>query len=99
MIKPSKGLVKKNTFVKFEKESAKMRMAGGSWTLNLDYLEKEYGWSMDRASMEDSIKQFKYITKRCTYTISAFDAVMGGFVLNLRGENKLVVPIKLWRES
>ena len=73
--------------IKKEKESAKLRMGGGSWTINLD----KYDLS--------KYEEIQYITPKCTYRISRADAVEHGFTRYLGGENKLVVPVKHWRMS
>lgn len=69
--------------VKKEKESGKLRMAGGSWTINLEELP-------------ELIDQIVYITPKHTYTINRADAFEYGFVRYFAGEKKLVVPLNHW---
>lgn len=68
---------------KKEKEKDKLRMGGGSWSINLDEINKEPS-------------SIKYITELTTYTISYADARLRGFIRVLGGEKKLIVPIKYW---
>jgi len=75
---------KSNTYHKTEDESNKMKMSGGSWTINLDRVNLP-GYTMIR-----------YTTKERIYSISVEDALKFGFNRVLRGENKLVVPITHW---
>ena len=72
-----------NTLIKREKESAKLRMAGGAWSINLD-------------DMPENVSSFEYITEKGKYTITRDDAFISGFERFMQGETKLVVPIKNW---
>ena len=73
-----------DTLYKKEKESAKLRMGGGSWSINID--------KQDLAK----IKTIIYQTEKHKYTISTKDAMEHGFVRILGGEKKLVVGLKYW---
>ena len=75
--------IKGTTLVKREKESSKLRMAGGSWTINLDHLP-------------ELVQAFQYITDKCTYTIDRTKAFDVGWILVMQGERKLVVPVEHW---
>lgn len=80
----SHGQLKGSTWVKHEKEKDKLRMGGGSWTINLDELPigataVEY-WT-DGGDM---------------YTISLSHAHDHGFIRIMGGERKLIVPLKWW---
>lgn len=72
------------TFIKKEKESGKLRMGGGSWTINLSTLPQDF----------DLIK---YITEAHQYEIKRQDAFSKGWIMRTKqNEEKLVVPIKFW---
>lgn len=77
--------ISEGTFHKYEKETGKLRLSGGSWTINLDKIDLE------------SIKSIRYITERYIYEIHSDDAKSNGYIRDFRGENKLVVPIKYWK--
>lgn len=83
----NKGALNGNVFVKKEKESGKLRMAGGSWTINI----------ADTKGLV--IEKFRYITENRTYEIPYHKAYGQGFIKSFRGEDKLVVPIKHWTIS
>jgi len=72
------------TYLKREQESQKLRIGGGSWSINLDELPP-------------TAKQIKYITEEGTYQISVDDALAHGFERMLGGERKLVVPLGKWK--
>ena len=74
------------TFVKYEKEADKLRMGGGSWSINLDTLP---------ADAEAII----YITETNKYYITLADAWTYGFSRTLGGEKKLIVPLKSWQRE
>ncbi len=73
--------------IKNEKESSKLRIGGGSWSINLD-----------KVSLS-GVSTIEYNTEKHTYTISTRDAISKGFIRFLGGEKKLVVPIKFWEVS
>lgn len=75
-----------NVLIKHEKEKDKLRMAGGSWSINLDEIRKRP-------------ETIQYITEEVTYTISYKDAYLYGFMRILGGEHKLVVLIKHWTKE
>lgn len=79
-----KQFIKDGVLTKYEKESSKLRMGGGSWTINLDQVSLE------------SLTKIVYITNRYRYSILKKGAIQHGWVKLLGGENKLVVPIKFW---
>jgi hypothetical protein len=80
-----RGTVVGRVYVKYEKESGKLRMSGGSWSINLaDINGKDF----------DSIK---YVTEKSIYEISLEDAFRSGFERVFGGENKLIVPLIKWR--
>lgn len=74
-------------FCKREDEKQKLRMAGGSWYINLDEVDVS------------KVNRICYITDKATYEISARDAVTHGFRAILGGEEKLVVPIRFWEQK
>ena len=82
----NKSYVKDGVLYKYEKESGKLRLSGGSWTINLDIINL------------DEIHRFSYITGDYIYEIQKDDALSGGFFRKFRGENKLVVPISKWKK-
>jgi len=69
---------------KYEKESSRLRMGGGSWTINLDEIGSTY------------IKNFVYETTKAIYRITQEEALAKGWESTFKGERKLVVPIKNW---
>ena len=85
-MKMNKSFINDDILYKYEKESGKLRLSGGSWTINLD-----------KQSL-DSINYIVYITSKFRYKISCEDALNKGYIRNFRGENKLIVPFKHWRK-
>ena len=79
-----KYFIKDKTLTKYEKESGKLRMSGGCWTINLTKISLE------------SFSKVVYITERYRYEIDKVWALENGFIKNFRGEDKLIVPIKYW---
>ena len=79
-----KGYVKNRVYYKYEKETGKLRMGGGSWSINLDELDL------------NNVDKIIYITHYAQYEITLPDAMMKGFMRKFKGENKLIVPIKNW---
>lgn len=79
-----KGYVKDKVYYKYEKETGKLRMGGGSWTINLDTVDIP------------NIDKIVYITSYARYEIDLITAMNKGFQHKFKGENKLIVPIKLW---
>ncbi len=75
------------TLIKHEKETGKLRMNGGSWTINLDKFPI------------DTYTKIVYITEKFRYEIDTTCALNNGFIKNFRGENKLIVPIKHWSKN
>lgn len=78
-----RGTLSDDTYTKKEDESNKLRLGGGSWTINLDELP-------------DEAQTIRYVTSLRAYAIGRDDAFEHGFVRQLGGENKLVVPLKFW---
>lgn len=78
-----RGILNGSIYEKPEDEDQKLRMAGGSWSINLDDLPADA-----------SIIQF--ITELETYTITRHKAFKTGFVRVMQGEHKLIVPLKNW---
>jgi hypothetical protein len=76
-----------DTLLKKEKENSKLRMGGGSWSINLDKQDLI------------KIKTIIYQTEKHTYTISTKDAMDHGFIRILGGEKKLVVGEKYWTKT
>tara|TARA_R110002020_G_scaffold320815_1_gene536708 strand:- start:2964 stop:3227 length:264 start_codon:yes stop_codon:yes gene_type:complete len=79
-----KYFIKDKTLTKYEKESGKLRMSGGCWTINLTKISLE------------SFNKVVYITERYRYEIDKVWALENGFIKYFGGEDKLVVPIKYW---
>lgn len=71
-------------YIKHEDEKNKLRMGGGSWTINL----KEVDLS--------TTPKIGFVTNKGVYRISAEKAIENGFERTLGGERKLVVPIEYW---
>ena len=78
-----KGYVSGKIYYKHEKEADKLRMGGGSWTINLSWIKM-------------GVEEVCYITEIGEYRISFPDAVKFGFRRIFQGEEKLVVPCKNW---
>lgn len=78
-----RGTLIDDCYTKREDESNKLRLGGGSWTINLD-------------DLPDEAQTIVYKTVSGTYVIGRADAFTHGFVRQLGGENKLVVPLKFW---
>lgn len=76
-----------DTYLKHEKEKAKLRMGGGSWSINLDKLDIS------------KIKTIIYETEAHKYTIDTNKAIDVGFIRYLGGEKKLIVPIEYWEKQ
>ena len=73
------------TYVKREKETSLLRLAGGSWTIKLDELEGK------------DIEKIRFMTDAVIYDITLEEAFAFGFERWLGGEKKLVVPVKHWK--
>ena len=79
-----KGYVKDRKYYKYEKETGRLRIGGGSWTINLNDIDLRV------------IEEIIYITAHAKYSISLDQAMEKGFQRKFKGEDKLVVPIKNW---
>ena len=82
-----RGYVDQGIYTKKEKESGKLRMGGGSWTIPIQVFDKK------------GIHTIKYLTGRYRYTIDKLEAWQNGFDRNFRGEEKVVVPLKYWKKE
>lgn len=81
-----RGTFKDGVYTKKEDESQKLRMGGGSWSINLDELPV-------------GTKIIEYITPFERYAISMEDAFKHGFTRMLGGEKKLIIPVKCWQKG
>lgn len=81
------GSVQGGIYLKKEKESGKLRMSGGSWTIKVDEVQ------------HDHIKGIVFTTSKHTYSIDKDHAFKIGFVKMLGGELKLIVPVKHWLKT
>ena len=79
-----KAFIEIRVLYKKEKESGKLKMSGGSWTINMDKFDL------------DIVDEIHYITEQYAYTIKTNDAKWNGFVKEFQGETKLIVAIKHW---
>ena len=84
----SYGKIVGNTYIKKEDEKQKLRMGGGSWSINL-------------AEISEIVKEIVFITSESKYRIDKEIAIAKGFIrpMSTNGviENKLIVPIKHWK--
>ena len=81
-----RGILKDGIYTKYEDEANKLRLGGGSWSINLEELPS-------------GTKLIEYITQSTTYVISREEANQHGFTKVLGGETKLVVPISQWHQG
>lgn len=81
----SRGKFINGTYIKNEYEKDRLRMAGGSWSINLEDI-------LDYSSIEN----VEFRTEAATYRISWERAKKHGFARTLGGEDKLVVPLEFW---
>ena len=79
-----RGQIKNKTYTKLEREKGKLRMAGGSWTINLDDVPL------------GEVDKIVYITESRRYEITREKAIEKGFEQKFKGESKLVVPERWW---
>jgi hypothetical protein len=79
-----KGTIFENTYTKNEKEKSRLRMGSGSWSIPLDWIEGK------------GVESICYITEKAKYEIDLQKALIAGWVRNMQGERKLIVPIKFW---
>lgn len=84
MDKINKGFVSGDSYYKYENEKGKLRMFGGSWSINLAFVSAD-------------VKQFIFETDKAVYVIDKDTAFKSGIRRVLGGEEKLVIPIRLWR--
>jgi len=79
-----RGYIKNRIYYKHEKESGKLRIGGGSWSINLD-----------EVTLSD-VDSFIYKTEYADYIIDRDLVLRKGFSRLFGGENKFVIPIKWW---
>ena len=77
------GQIIGDTYFKNEYEKTKLRIAGGSWTLNM-------------AELNDDVVDIVFTTQRGIYRIKYDKAKENGFYRKFQDEIKLVVPEKHW---
>lgn len=80
----SHGVTRNNIYYKQEKEKDRLRMGGGSWSINYDDVDF------------DTVEKIVLCAEKNHYIISTTKALLMGFDRTLGGERKLVVPIKYW---
>ena len=81
------GMVDSGIYIKKESEKDKLRMGGGSWTINLDEINNQ------------DIQSIVYFTDETIYRISYKNAFKKGWIKSLAGELKLIVPVKHWNKE
>lgn len=81
----SHGITRDGIYYKQEKEKDRLRMGGGSWSINYD--------DVDFSKVETIV----LCAEVNHYIISTEEALAHGFERTLGGERKLVVPIKYWK--
>lgn len=81
-----RGTLTGKIYTKNEDDNQQLHLGGESWTINLQELPGE-------------AEIIEYITPTSRYVISRQDALKYGFIRNLGGEDKLVVPLKRWQED
>ena len=81
----SHGVVRGDIYYKQENEKDRLRMGGGSWSINYDDVDF------------DIVETIVFCTDKGHYIISATKALLQGFDRILGGERKLVVPVKHWK--
>ncbi len=77
--------IDKAKLIKIEKESGKLRMGGGAWTIPMGYF-----------TQGTQVREIEYITEKAVYRISADTAIAHGFSRSFKDELKLIVPLKHW---
>lgn len=83
-----RGIFQNGIYLKVEREKTKLRMSGGSWTINRN----------DCDLTDPTLKVIRYVTELATYEITKEDALLYGFPMTFQGESKWVVPVKRWTE-
>ena len=78
------GIISNGNYLKFEKESQMLRLAGGSWAINLKELA------------DKNIRKLIFKTPKKTYEIESKIAYTKGFIRRFGGETKLIVPVRYW---
>ena len=79
-----RGWIEDKTYYKYEDEGMKLRIAKGSWSINLEEIAGK------------PVEKIVYQTEKAIYTIGFHKARKHGFIRNFRGETKLIVPLKYW---
>tara|TARA_R100000789_G_C2984153_1_gene144317 strand:+ start:95 stop:358 length:264 start_codon:yes stop_codon:yes gene_type:complete len=77
------GKIVGKTYLKREHERTKLKLAGGSWSLNMDELT-------------DNVEDIVFTTSKGKYKITYKKAKEKGFYRVFQGETKLIVPQKEW---
>lgn len=81
-----RGVLHDNIYTKNESDQQQLQMGGGSWSVNLDDLPEE-------------AILIEYVTPTTSWVIHRHDAFTHGFIRELNGESKLIVPLKWWQEG
>lgn len=84
-----RGWIQNGIYHKFEDEKQKLRMSGGSWSINLQDIVA----ARDKGQF---VRVVEYETDKAIYRIDFVTATQRGFRVMLGGEAKLVVPLKHW---
>ena len=77
------GYVKENVYFKYENEDKKLRMGGGSWSINM-------------GEVPATVDLVVYTTDLATYSIKMTEARKHGFIKSFQDEVKLIVPLEYW---
>jgi hypothetical protein len=72
------------TLYKYENEKDRLRMGGGSWSINLD----EIG--------DETVHNIRFKTAKAIYAIDFETANKRGWIMQFGNENKLIVPLRYW---
>jgi hypothetical protein len=80
-----RGWIIDNQYHKNEKETGKLRMCGGAWSINLGEIT------------DQGVVDIIYHTEKARYSITYTKAQESGFVRTFGGEPKLVVAEKYWQ--
>ena len=79
------GTIVNGVYKKKEKESGRLRMGGGSWTVPMQVFDKS------------ACHSIQYRTENSIYTIDKVEAWHAGFDRTFKGEEKMVVPLRHWK--
>lgn len=82
------GAITKGVYTKYERESDKLRMGNGSWSIPFSVVRNPL------------VNKIIYRTDKADYEISRFDANEYGWqLLTQSQELKWVVPLKFWKKG